>query len=111
MTYHYKPPTSFPARFPSALHEASLRPTIPILLWSSANPSDLTWEAERFRYYRWCIRQRPEACPDLAQILSLFNVRTSSDGLGLFVTAAESHMSQITLLNPHLEGIVRSARQ
>lgn len=110
MAWKYRSPTAFPARYPQALRLASAQPSIPQLIWAGT-PSEIFSESKRFLHYRWCIRQRPDACPDLAQILSLYNLRTSSDGLGLFVTATESHISQLELLNPHLAGILEAESQ
>ena len=107
MPWSYRSPSIFPARFPQAIRAAAAKPSTPILL-HSGDPATLASDAENFRYYRWCVRQRPDYDRALASMLSAFTFRVSTEAPGfsplhlLYVTAKPAKLSELATLNPHL---------
>ena len=120
MPWSYKSPLTFPARYPTALRSAVANFQTPVLLHSGP-PGEITSEAERFRYYRWCLRENPDVDRTLAHYLSIYQFRTSIDaehfwtGSGyeqqqlLYLTAKPGKFTELSDLNPHLQDIFLSA--
>ena len=106
MGWHYRPPANFPAVFANVLREAAATPDTPILLHSSANAKDVETIAERFRWFRWCIRQEPTSNVEFYHILEAFDIRTSTEkdaaGIVLYVTAKPTKISEVVRLNQEL---------
>jgi hypothetical protein len=106
MSWHYRSPLAFPALFISTLREAAARPDEPIVLASSSRRGDIEALAERFRWFRWCIRQDITIIPGLNYILDNYDVRSSieQDAVGfiLFIIAKPTKVSEFIRLNPDL---------
>ena len=114
MAWTYRSPLSFPARYPAALRKAVANLSEPVLL-HSGTPEDVSSDAENFRHYRWCLRQRPDVDKILGSYLELYQFRTSIEhypetGL-LYLVAKPSKLSVLADLNPHLEDIILSECQ
>jgi len=106
MGWHYKPPQVFPALYLNILREASSAPDVPQLFYSSNSRSEVEVIAERFRHFRWCIRQDPTAHKEMSRILADYDVRatidTTSSGHLLYVVAKPTKVSEFIRLNPAL---------
>lgn len=106
MAWYYKPPQSFPATFLVALRRAGDNPEVPQIVQSFENLRDAQTLAEQYRYFRWAIRQKPEAMHDLSKILSTYDVRTKiiTDDFGsiLYLIAKPTKLSEFITLNPDL---------
>lgn len=109
MTWSYRSPDRFPARFPRALREAAASPTFPVMLFQGPR-SEVIADAENFRYYRWCLRQKPDHSSELYRILSTHQIRTSTEhrpeGSVLYVTAQSTRWGDLSGLNPHLADLI-----
>lgn len=111
MTWRYKAPQGFPARFPDSLRKAAAQLGKPILLYSGSYESAMN-DAEQFRFFRWCLRKKPQAALALAKLSEAYTFRTSCDPRGLlYLTANENTISDLITLNPHIAGIVLEACQ
>lgn len=114
MAWKYKSPHGFPARYPEAMRQAAAKPSTPILLFSGDYESAQV-DAEKFRHYRWCLRQKPLAMAAISSIELTYAIRTSCDRHGseglLYLTLTPSVLSDLSTLNPHLAGIVAEACQ
>jgi hypothetical protein len=106
MGWYYKPPQSFPATFVLSLRNAAAAPDTSIILASTSDIVEAKSIAEKFRYFRWCIRSEPTASSDLSEILDTFDVRTiiKHDAVGyiLYLTARPTKLSEFIRLNPDL---------
>lgn len=116
MTWTYRPPQLFPARYLFALREAALSPGTPTPLQSSTL-ANVTSDAENFRYYRWCVRERPDAHREAYSLVSRNSIRTSvshsphSNLVTLYVTCRPSKALSLLDLNPHLSDIINASSQ
>lgn len=106
MAWHYKSPQTFPAFYVQTLREATAEPNVPVPLGSYLALSDAEDIAERFRWFRWCIRQTPTPFSDLNLLLEGFEIRSKihSDECGhvVFVTAKPNKLQEFIRLNPEL---------
>lgn len=111
MSWRYKSPLSFPARYPRAIREAILSPRTPILLHSGSVMS-CEQDLNQFNRYKWCIRQRPDVDRSLSRLIEGHDLRLStsfSGGLAaLYLTAGPTIISALEALNPHLSDIIQS---
>lgn len=114
MSWTYRSPFGFPAYFAETLRKAAANLHQPQLLHSGTS-TGCDGVAEEFRYYRWCLRQKPEVLPALTTIVETFKLRTSrtvsETSAALYLTATPTALSDLTTLNPHLSGIVTEACQ
>jgi hypothetical protein len=103
--WHYRSPQTFPAIYASTLREAVLEPDNPIIIWSGS-AAEVASHAERYRWFRWCIRHDPGQMLDLFTILETYDIRTKAqhDFLGsiLYVIAKPTKLSEFIRLNPLL---------
>lgn len=115
MPWTYKPPQSFPAVFVQTLREACANPDTPVLLASLADVRDTQAVAERFRYFRWCIRKEPYAHRELSICLENNQIRSKHviDDFGshLWITARPASIEEFIRLNPELSDSVLSDSQ
>lgn len=106
MGWWYKPPSVFPATYLASLRAAASQPGEALPFYSSEAESDCRVVAERFRYFRWCIRKPPIAAQDLYLITEAYELRTklTQDEVGwiLWLTAKPTKLSEFTRLNPEL---------
>lgn len=106
MAWKYKPPQNFPAHFLAVLREAALYPNETVALGSDSRYRPVQALAEKFRHFRWCIREKPTAMNDLSLILDTFDIRTAitNDEVGfiLSVIAKPTKLSEFVRLNPEL---------
>ncbi len=107
MGWHYRLPSQFPATYLSGLREAKANSPDRIILGQFSRSYEAKALAEQFRWFRWCVRERPDAAKDLSTILEDYDVRTSiesSDIFGyiLYVTAKPTKISEFVRLNPQL---------
>lgn len=106
MSWYYNPPQSFPMYYFATLRQASSRPNNSIIFKSFATHKEALASAEHFRYFRWCIRQDPNANKEMANILSNYEIRTflTSDAFGHFLNliAKPTKLSEFIRLNPEL---------
>jgi hypothetical protein len=104
--WHYRNPSAFPNAYHRALLNACLEPSVPQVINSFPNLANLKVEAERFRWFRWCIRQRPSAAFELARLLDQFETRTFYKEIEgrfiLFLIAQPDVLSEFIRLNPQL---------
>ena len=106
MGWWYKDPAKFPALFITVLRRAVAEPGSQILIFSSSTRSDVEAIAERFRWFRWCIRKVPSAHTELTRMLDKYQIRTKliEDEVGfiLSVIAKPTKVSEFERLNPDL---------
>ncbi len=115
MGWHYRAPSKFPAIFLATLREAALRSPVPVPLGDYVTDKEAQVVAEKFRWFRWCIRKEEGADRELTNILLNFEVRTSVDedevGFILSVIAKPTKVSEFIRLNPSLAESVLSECQ
>jgi hypothetical protein len=106
MSWHYRAPQLFPALFVNTLRTAASCPDQSVMLGADNDRHNINLLAEKFRWFKWCVRKRPEAMPDLFKILSTYDVRskvfTDKAGSILFVIARPTKVSEFMRLNPEL---------
>ncbi len=112
MGWYYKSPQKFPAEFTRVLIQASNSPDEAIILGVFNTREELDEFAERFRWFRWCIRKEPDAARQLTSILDSFEVRASSEvelnSHILRITARPTKVSEFERLNPELTSSIQS---
>ena len=105
MSWYYRRPQMFPAVYLNTLRNAANHPTVPQVL-GSGMVKEIEVLAEKFRWFRWCIRQEPMAYRELTNILETFDIRASTEIFGagamLYITARPTKVSEFILLNPEL---------
>lgn len=110
MGWHYKPPQNFPKLFIEILKEAARFPNEAILFYSTRYSDDAKAVAEKFRWFRWCIRKDPDMRKELTDILNEYMIRVSTVtdevGILLYVTAKRSKEAEFLLLNPDLAATI-----
>ena len=98
---------TFPATMLAQLREAAASPDTTIPLASSPDIIDIQILAERWRYFRWCIRAK-FAIKDLTDICNTYDLRTTirRDEVGyiLYLIAKPTKVSEFVRLNPDLAG-------
>lgn len=114
MTWRYKNPNQFPAIFTRRLQDAALAPDTWFTLEVVPSSSDAKIVTERWRYFTWCIRQRPAAVPDMARLLEQFDYRSSikKSGFRLWdirVRARPTIIKDLLALNPEHRDLISSA--
>jgi hypothetical protein len=105
MGWHYKPPQSFPAQFFAAAREAIKQPGERVLLSRQQERGDVEAIADNFRYFKWCVKQRPDAQQEIYMLLEAYNLRTKIEdelGFNLWLTATPNTIAEFTRLNPEL---------
>jgi hypothetical protein len=105
MGWHYKPPQVFPAQFFVAIREAVKQPGERVLLARMPDLSDIEAIAENFRYFKWCVKQRPDAHVEMFTALSTYNFRTRTEDelcYNLWLTATPNTIAEFSRLNPEL---------
>jgi len=106
MSWRYKDPRTFSAIYPRIMREAAAQPHIPTLFTSSLSREDLEDHKTRFRWFRWCIRQKPGMDFELTRLEETFDYRVSLDsdpfGLVLYLTARPTKLGDLFTLNPDL---------
>lgn len=111
MTWTYKSPKLFPARYPAVLRSAAAYLNTPQLLWSGT-PEQCSREAGDFRRFKWCIRQQPGADLALESLIARFTYRASttlSYGVAaVYITASDPLASSLLALNPHLADLIQN---
>jgi hypothetical protein len=107
MGWHYKSPLAFPALFLTSLREVSACPDEPLVI-ASGSKAQVAQIAERFRWFKWCIRQEKGTTFDLSAIIDAYDIRTviREDEVGhtLFLIAKAKKLSEFERLNPDLAG-------
>lgn len=106
MGWTYRNPQLFPAVYRIAIRKAIETPGIPTILLEHKTFANAQSEAERFRYFRWCVKQDVSADTEMAMILLHHDLRCTvrSDGLGhiLELVARRTKYSDFVELNPVL---------
>ena len=96
---------NFPAVYGQTIREAVLAEQ-PVYLGSFNTLQEFHKLAENFRYYRWCIRARPEAMKEMFLIEAGNDIRLSYtkewDCFVGWVTARRTKLADFTALNPEL---------
>lgn len=105
MSWHYRAPNAFPAIYITTLRQAAANPSAPIVFHSSASRADVEIIAERFRWFKWCVKQ-DESSTELLKILNTYDIRSliKEDEVGyiLWITAKPTKLSEFVRLNPIL---------
>lgn len=106
MSWHWKSPTTFPAKFTRSLENAIADPDTPIPFESFGDQANARAAAERYRYFLWCIRSRPDFSGGLSLLVSGYDIRSQikEDEVGwvLFIRARRTKLGEIERLNPGL---------
>lgn len=106
MGWYYRIPTHFPATFLQTIHEASARSPERVYFGAFETKKKALVLAEQFRWFRWCIREKPEARRDLFLIVCSYDFRTYVEMAGnhytLWAAANENKVSEFIRLNPDL---------
>lgn len=114
MGWHYKTPQTFPATYLDSLRAATSDPGGRVLLASLRDRRDIEVIAERFRHFRWCVRQIPNAHHEIFLLLETHEIRTMIEedetikSFHLWLTAKPTKLSEFVRLNPELAGEVLS---
>lgn len=106
MAWPKRLPASFPRRYREAMQEAIRMSGIPITFSFCTNNIDAEKDADSFRHYRWCIRQNPNADPELTTWEREWRFRLSNHDNVLYLTAMPAR--DLSALNPHLAGLIQS---
>lgn len=105
MGWHYRLPQAFPAMYPVAIRTALQQLGEPVLL-TYGTKGEVEVVAEKFRWFKWCIREDPGAFMEFATVFDDYDIRTSSQysagNLILYVTAKPTKVSEFIRLNPEL---------
>lgn len=107
MGWHYKSPLAFPAAHIASIRSAATNLNEPFILGSFTDIKKANILQEKFRWLKWCVRQEPSITPDLASIISNFDVRTfiqEDKGFGyiLYLIIRPTKVSEFISLNPEL---------
>lgn len=106
MSWRWKDPRTFPAYYADVLRSAAAAPETPVLLSSTTTRSDLDDIAEHFRWFRWCIRQKPDFDRALSTLEDSFDFRLSKshtpEGVILYIRARKTKLSDLLTLNQSL---------
>lgn len=112
MGWYWKSPQAFPAMFTAVLKNACAEPDEAKYLGSFGSRADAKAVAERFRWFKWCVTSRPDRTPDLAGLLSNFEVRSQikEDEVGFILTIRARHfkLDEFFALNPELARSIAS---
>ena len=104
MTWVYKSSKNFPAMYVNALRAAARTPNEKLCIGLYKKASEARSVAEKFRHFRWCIRQEPQS--ELERILEAYEIRTQITNevwnTGLYLTAKPKKLSEFERLNPDL---------
>lgn len=107
MTWRWKSPKGFPAIFPEGLRKSVAMLGTPIVLNSGLKEHMLETAAE-FRFYRWCLRTRPDHDMALGRMALAYHFRTRIESYPgtfnchLWLTANVNPMEELAVLNPEL---------
>lgn len=115
MAWTYKDPKTFPADYSRAMLAAVAALDESVVLASFPKRSDALGKAENFRYFKWCIVQKPLADQGLTRLMDRYDFRTGiRKELGqfiLFLRARPKLLNVVEDLNPHLAPILREISQ
>lgn len=116
MTWRYRNIQTFPARYPSALREAVANLGDPILFNSYPTEADAADDCQTFRWYRWCLRERPDHDFVLGSYSDLYTFRISTEpqpsgSCLVYLTAKPTKLSELLELNPDLADIFAATSQ
>lgn len=106
MAWHYRDVQTFPAHYGAAMREAVASLNTPILLFTASNAADAKSKCDHFRWYRWCLRERPQVLTALSDLETTYQFRVSKDsapgGVLIYLTASPTKLSDLQALNPKL---------
>lgn len=115
MGWYYRDPLSFPATFTQGFREAAAMYPNPLLLGTANHRQKLNGLAADFRWFRWCIREKPGAHSALEHIENNFQIRTWKENIEgtwfLYLEIKPTRLSEILRLNPHIENFLLEAPQ
>jgi hypothetical protein len=110
MSWHYRDIQTFPARYSTAMIEAVAKLGTPILFNAYSSPHEANSVAETIRWFRWCIRQKPDVNSKLGNFEALYQFRITSETMQgrtwLYLTAKPTKLSELSALNPHLADLI-----
>lgn len=106
MTWDYKPPKNFDPAISSVLIK-TLKQTDNTLHIYFRSESETRSFAEKFRHFRWCVRQQPDRAGDDHKLEMQYDYRTKvihspHSGWHLRITAVENRLGYMMELNPWL---------
>lgn len=111
MSWHWKSPSTFPALFSNTIAQAIAQPEEQVILDSYQTKSSAKAHAEKFRWYLWCIRSRPDHSGGMAKQINGYDLRTQikTDEVGfvLWLRARADKLSEFERLNPDLAAELR----
>lgn len=106
MAWKYRDIATFPAIFPSALRNGLANLDTAILVNTYSSEGSCRDDAEFFRWYRYCLRQKPDFDRELGNIACNYKLRTKilrfASGYGLYLTVSPTPLSELEALNPDL---------
>lgn len=112
MGFYFRDPQTFPAIFPEALRQAHSNPDQWITVYRTKSRSDCEAKLGLFKWYRWCIKQKASAYPDLASILETSKIRGKVDfhneTYQLLARSQPDLIPSLQSLNPHLSDLFQS---
>lgn len=115
MAWKYKDPKTFPADYSRAMLAAVAADENPIVLCDCLSRADAQVKAENFRFFKWCVLEKPLADQAMTKLLEEYDFRTAvKKELGsMFLTlrARPKLLSTIERLNPELAPIIRAIGQ
>jgi hypothetical protein len=106
MPWTYRDPMVFPRSFHDGIFAPIAQLGTPVLFHIADSESELTSVLERFRWFRWCVKQQPSLTPELFQAISAHSFRASTSAqlskLLIYITAQPNKVSDFIELNPDL---------
>jgi hypothetical protein len=106
MPWFYRDPMVFPHSFHDGIFSPIAQLGSPVLLHIAESESEVLDVLERFRWFRWCIKQRPHLNPELYRAVCSHSFRASTSiQLSKFlihITAQPNKVSDFIELNPDL---------
>lgn len=113
MSWHYRDPLTFPAIFIEATINAAESPNTEIFVYTSNSLSDVEAKASQLRWFRWCVKQRPDNITRIARLLENYSYRsrivTENGRAMLYILAREDRWASIAALNPSLAYLIETA--
>lgn len=110
MAWKPRSPQSFPAHFARTMIEAVTHCDRPIPFGSYRTEKEAKIVAERFRHYRWCLRDQPTIQPSLTNLELDYQFRLSKEQSHawhvLYITASVDRVRAMETLNPHLQPLI-----
>ena len=110
MSWTYRDVQTFPGLYGNVIIEAIANLTTPRILFTETTEGNSQRKAQHFRWFRWCLRQKPNVNPVLSAYELNYQLRVQTDFIEdryvTFLTAKPTKVSEIAELNPELSSLI-----